>query len=108
MLERMWSKGNTPLLLVGLQNSTDTVVIIIVISQKIRYQLTSQTYNITFGHIPKGDTSTPQGHLLNYVHSNIIHNRQILETTKMPLSQRMDKVNVAHSRNGELLRGKKQ
>ena len=81
MLERMWSKGNTPALLVGVQTGTATVEISMAITQKIRTQSTLRPSNITFGHISKGGTPIPQGHILNYVHSSMIRNNQNLETT---------------------------
>lgn len=42
-------------------------------------------------------------YLLNYVYSSFIHNRQKLETTYMPLNQRMDKENMVHLYTGVLL-----
>ena len=47
----------------------------------------------------------PQGHLLNYAHSSIIHDSQNQETTYMALSQRLDKENVVHLPKGLLLSG---
>ena len=35
------------------------------------------------GHIPKRSLSIPQGHVICYVHSSLIHNSQKLETTYM-------------------------
>jgi hypothetical protein len=45
MLERMWRKGNTPPLLVGLQTGTTTLEINLQVPQKIG--------NIITGNIPK-------------------------------------------------------
>ena len=81
MLERKWSKGITPPLLVGMQTCTTTLEISMAVSQKIGTQSTSRPSNITPGHIPKGCTIIQQRHLLNYVHSSIVHNNQNLETT---------------------------
>ena len=81
MLERMWSKGNTPPLLVGVQTCTVALEINMVVSLKIGNQSTSRPSNTTFGYMPKGYILTSQGHLHNYVHSSIIHNSQNLETT---------------------------
>ncbi|KAL6075111.1 hypothetical protein STEG23_022550, partial [Scotinomys teguina] len=39
-----------------------------------------KTYT-TLGHISKECSVIPQGHMLNYVHSSVIHNIQNLETT---------------------------
>ena len=63
--------------------------------------------SIALGHIPKGCSIIPQGHLLNYVHSSIIHNNQNLETTLMSINGRMDKENVVNLHNGILLSCKK-
>ena len=75
----------------------------IVVSQKNGNQFTSTSCIITLGYIPKGCSIISQGHLLNDVHSSIICHPQDLETTKMPLNQRMDKENVVHLYNGVLL-----
>ena len=80
MLERVWGKVNTPPLPVGVQTGTATMEISMAISQKSRKQSISRPNN-TLWHIPKGCSIIPQGHVLNYVHSNIIRNRQNLETT---------------------------
>ena len=64
--------------------------------------------NTTLGHIPKGCSIIPQGHLLNYVRSSIICNSQNLETAQMSLNQRMDKENVVHLHNKVKLSCKKQ
>ena len=50
----------------------------------------------TPGHRLKGHTTTPQRHLPNYAHSSLTCNSQKLETTYMPLSQRLNKENVVH------------
>ena len=102
MLERLWGKGNTSALLVGVQAGTAPLDISMAISQKIRKQPSSRPSNTTFGYIPKGCSVVPQGHVLNYVHSSIVCHSQNLETTEMPLNQRMDKENVVHLHNGVL------
>ena len=81
MLERLWGKGNTSALLVGIQAGTAPLDVSVVISQKIRKQPFSRPSNTSFGDIPKGCSVVPQGHVLNYVHSSFIHNSQNLETT---------------------------
>ena len=51
------------------------------ISQKIGNSFTSgPSYNIT-GHTPKKCSTTPQRYSVTYVHSTLIHNNQMLETT---------------------------
>ena len=56
VLERMWSKGNTPPLLVGVQTCTDTLEINMAVSQKTGNQTTSKPSYTTLGHISKGCT----------------------------------------------------
>ena len=64
MLERIWSKENTPLLLVAVQTCATTMKINMVVSQKIRNQSTSGPSNTTtLGHIPKECSIILQGHL---------------------------------------------
>ena len=84
MLERMWSKGNTCPVLVGMQTYTATLEISIAVSQKIENQFISRPSNTTLGHIPKGYLIILQGNLLNYVCSSIICHSQNLETTRCP------------------------
>jgi hypothetical protein len=79
MLVRMWSKENTPPLLVGVKTCTTTLEINLVVSQKTRNSSTSRLSYTTPGHIPKRCSTTPQGQLLNYVHSSFTHNSQKLE-----------------------------
>ena len=52
------------------------------------------------GIYPKDALPYHKGHLLHYVHSSFIGNRQKLETTQMSLNQRMDTENVVHLHNG--------
>ena len=75
MLERMWSQGNSPSLLVGLQTCTATSDINKAISQKMENQSTSGPSDTQRKH------SHTTGHLLNNVHSSIICNSHNLETT---------------------------
>ena len=81
MLERLLSKGNTPVLLVGMQAGTTPLDVSVAISQKIRKQPSSRSNNTTFGYISKGCSIVPQGRVLNYVHNSIVCHRQNLETT---------------------------
>ena len=70
MLERLWDKENTPVLLVGVQTGVVPLDISMVISQKIRKQHSSRPSNITFRYIPKGCSIVQQGHVFNYVHTS--------------------------------------
>ena len=51
MLERMWGKGNSPALLVGVQAGTAPLDISMVISQKIRKQPSLRPRNTTFWYM---------------------------------------------------------
>ena len=95
MLERIWNKGNTHALLVGMKTCITSLKISMVVSQKIGNQPTSGPSNTTLGHILKRCSITLQRHLFSCVHSSIICNSQNLKTTQMPLNERMDKENVA-------------
>ena len=53
MLESMWSEGNTPPLLVGIQTCTTTLKIGMMVSQKVGNQPSSGPSNTTFGHTQK-------------------------------------------------------
>ena len=71
--------------LVGMQTCAATLEISMAVSQKIGNQSTSRPRDITPGHIPKGYSIIPQGHLLNNIHSSIIGNN--LETTRCPSTE---------------------
>ena len=71
MLERMWIKGNTRILLMGVQICRAALEINMEISEKIRKQRSSRPNNTTFGYVPKGCSIIPQGHVLSYVHISI-------------------------------------
>ena len=64
MLARMWSRGNTLALLMGVQTCTATLEINIMVFQKIGNHSTSGPSYTTFEHIPKGFLIIPQRHLL--------------------------------------------
>ena len=76
MLERLWGKGNTSALLVGMQAGTTPLDVSVTISQKIRKQPSSRPSNTTFGYLSKGCSIVPQRHVLNYVHSSIVCHSQ--------------------------------
>ena len=99
MLERMWGKANTPPLLEGVKTCTTTLENQYGGFSKIVNQSISRPRDTTLGHIPEGCTFIPQRCLLNYVYSSIICHSQNLETTYMPLNQRMGKENVVHLYN---------
>jgi hypothetical protein len=53
MLERMWRKRNSPLLLVGLQAGTNTPEISLAVPQKIGHSTTWRSSNTTPGIYPE-------------------------------------------------------
>jgi hypothetical protein len=75
-------EGSIPPLLVGVQTSKITFEINLAVSQKTGNSSMSRTRYLIPGYIYTKDVPLiPQGHLLNYVHSNFICNSQKLETT---------------------------
>jgi hypothetical protein len=67
MLVRMWSKGDTLSLLVGVQMYTTILETNLVVSQKIGNSSTSSPSYTTPGHIPKRCPTIPQGHLFMFI-----------------------------------------
>ena len=84
MLERLWDKVNSPVLLVGVQAGTAPLDVSVVISQKIRNQPSSRPKNTTYGYIFKGCSIVPQGHVLNYVYISIVCHSQTWKQSKCP------------------------
>lgn len=81
MLEKMWSKGNTPPLLMGIQIYTATQKISMVVLQKTGNRPFTSSSCTTLGHIPKRCLIILQGHLLGYVHNSLF---AIARTWKNP------------------------
>jgi hypothetical protein len=79
MLAMVSNKGNTPSLLVGVQNCMEVNMF----PQKFENQSISRHSHTTLGHILKGYSTISQGHVLRSVHSSFICNSQKLETTYM-------------------------
>ena len=84
MLEGMWSKGNTPPLLVEVQTCTGTLELSVSVSQKTKNQTTTKSSYTALRQIPKGCSITPQGHILSYVHSSYIYNSQTWKQPRCP------------------------
>jgi hypothetical protein len=70
MLVRMWSKGNTPPLMLGVQTTTTILEDNIVVSQKIGNHIPRYT---TPGEISKVLSILSQIQLLNYVHYCLLY-----------------------------------
>jgi hypothetical protein len=83
MLARMWIKENTPPLLVGVPTCTTTIEISLAVSQITGNSSTLRPSYTIAGHIPKRSSRTPQGPLLNSVHSSFTHNRYKLQTIQI-------------------------
>jgi hypothetical protein len=81
------SKGHTPPLLVGMQTCTATLEINSAASQKIGNSSTSRLSYTASGHKPKRCPTIPQGHLLNYAHSNFTHNSRNYKQPSYPSSE---------------------
>jgi hypothetical protein len=89
-------KENTPPLLVEFQIGTTTLEINLAVLQKIGNRPTRRSSYTTLGHIPKRCPTTPEGHMLHYVHSGLVCNIQNLETIHMSQNGRTDTENVVH------------
>jgi hypothetical protein len=72
MLARMWNKGSTPPLLVGVQTCKATLEINLAVSQNIGNSFISRPSYTTPGHMPKRCPTIPEGHMLHYVHNSFI------------------------------------
>ncbi|KAL6031654.1 hypothetical protein STEG23_018075 [Scotinomys teguina] len=83
----MWSKRNTPPLLVRMQIGTTTLESSMVNSQKIGNHSSSRPSHTTLGHILKECPVIPKGHMLNYVHSSIICNSQNWKQPRCPSTE---------------------
>ena len=89
MLNKMWSNRNS-LLLLGMQNGTDTLKDSLVVFHKTKHTLTIWLNKYTFWYLSKrfGNLSPCKNLLLN-VPRHFIHNYQNLEATKMSNSRWM-------------------
>jgi hypothetical protein len=68
-------QGSTPPLLVGVKTFTIIMKMNFSVSQKTDNSFTTRPSYTTPGHRPKRCSIFPKGHLLNYVHSSFILNR---------------------------------
>jgi hypothetical protein len=107
---RMWSKGHTSSLLVGVCKLVQPLwKSIWKFLRKLGVVLAQDPAIPLLGTYSKDVlTSHPQRHLLNYIHSSFIHNNPKLKTAQMSLSWRMDKENVIHLNDGILFSYLKQ
>ena len=70
----------------GSANLYNPLEVNLVVSQNIENISTLRSSYTTPGHILKRFSTIAQGHLINYVHSSIIHTSQKLGTTQMPIN----------------------
>ena len=87
MLARMWRKGNTPPLLVGLQACTTTLEISLAVPQKIGHSTTGGSRNTSPGHISRRGPNRLAVHMLHYVHSSLVHNSQSWKEPRCPSTE---------------------
>ena len=89
-------------MLVGLQTVTFSLEINLVVPQKIGNRSTEDQAISLLKHISKRSSTTTQGQMFHYVHSDPICNSQKLETTQMSHNKRMDIENVVYLHIGIL------
>lgn len=86
---RMWSNGDTPAFLVGMQPCATTLEISLAVSQKIRNSSTWRRRSTAPGHALKRCSPILHANMLHKIHSSITHNIQKMET-QMSLTWRID------------------
>ena len=88
MLARMWRKGNSFALLVGMQTGAATVESSMKIPQKIKNGSAFSPRNPTSGNVSKGTQNTNwKEHKHPYIHCNVIYNRQDMEAAQVSISR---------------------
>ena len=79
------------------------------IPQRPKDRNTIQPSNPITGYIPKGiDIILLYSITHMYVHCSTIHSRKDMESTQMPINDRLHKENVAHIHDGMLCNHKKE
>ena len=105
----MWCNGNSPLLLVGMQNGTATLEDSLAVSYKTKHTLTICFSNYAFWYLLKrSENLCPHKNLPMYVYSRFNHNCPELEPIKMPFSMELDKQTLVLPGNGMLLTAQKK
>ena len=80
MLERVWRKGNTLTLLVGMQTSTATMENSVEIPEKTGNRTAIRPSNPTAGHTHRGNQKGKR-HVYPSVHCSTVYNSQDMEAT---------------------------
>ena len=88
MLVRMWRKGNSCALLVGMQTAVATVGSSMEAPQKIKNESASRPSNPTSGNISEGIQNTnSKEHKHPYVRCSVICNSQDMEAAQVSISK---------------------
>ena len=88
MLVRMWKKGNSLILMVGVQIGIATVENSMEVPQKIKNRITLQPSNCITRYLSKGyKHSDLKGHLHSNVYSSNVHNSQNMEKAQMSIDR---------------------
>ena len=87
MLARLWRKGNTFALLVGMKTGTATLENIKVVAQKIKSRATMlRPSNCNTRYLSKGYKKPDlKGHMQPDVYSSIVNNSQNMERAQMSI-----------------------
>ena len=105
----MWCNGNSPLLLVGMQNGTATLEDSLAVSYKTKHTLPICFSNYAFWYLLKrSEKLCPHKNLPMYVYSRFNNNCPELEPIKMPFSMEMDKQTLVLPGNGMLFMAQKK
>lgn len=88
-MQRNW---NSCTLLVGMKNGETAVENGIVVSQKMKKKFPCDSA-IPFWGIPKRMEQELKSYLYTHVHSNIMHNSQMIEASQVSIKGRMIKLN---------------
>ena len=109
VLAKMWRKGNSFALLVGMQIGAATVERSIEIPQKIKTGSALWPSNPTFRNISKETQNTnSKEHKHPYVHCSIIYNCQDMEAAQVSISRWVNKTTMEYLQSGILLSYKKR
>ena len=104
MLERMWRKGNTLALLVGMLTDAATLENCVEVPQRVKNRSALWPSNCTAGNLPQRyRCSETPGHLHPDVYSSNVHNSQTVEAPSVSFERWMDKEDVVYVYNGILL-----
>ena len=109
MLVRMWRKGITFALLVGMQTGAATLENSTEVPQKIKNRSTLRPSNCTTRHLSTGyKCAISKGYMHPHVYSSTINNSQSMERAQMSIDGRRDKEEVVYLYNGVLLGNQKE